>query len=543
MRATNKKALFIRAFKKSFLYLAEFFWYGADSYYYIPFARFHEVLEYKLINIDRYFKIIAIPRGFGKSKIVSVLYTIWSTIIGKDMKDKKTGKIETARRSYVLLVSKSQKKSKQNLRDIKNLIETPKFRSVFPFDDDLWREDAIKINLKDRNGKTIHTILIEAVGSGQQILGFSEGASRPDLIIFDDLEDTESVLNKERVDKLEKWINSEVLPGRSKNDKFGRPAEVILIGTPFDADCMLSRAMLKRWRKNVAIITFPALVETEQQSLELGIPIDQSIWEELHPTHTRDGIIGLHEEREDYNRKGMIADFRMQYQMDANADKKLSFEHDKFVFISKRDVQKALPGSRVVVIFDMAYTQKTSSDYVGVSIAAHYPKSIMHIIHGSQYRWTMNQCWEFCVDCEIKYGEVIQGFYAESLQVSLIQQIFHENNVKHGRGIQIVPIKEKTHMRKENRIQRLIPFHETGRIQIVEDDCYALVGQMRSFSGTRVGSGHDDALDACAYQVDFAERSIAPDPEGPKVLAWNEVDASEYFKMKNKVHQINPFEA
>lgn len=543
MRASSKSANFVRAFKKSFLFLAEYFWSGRGSYYYKPFVKFHEVLEYKLINIKKYFKIIAIPRGFGKSKIVSVLYAIWSVFVGVDVKVKRNGVevTEVARRSYVLLVSMSQKKAKQNLRDIKDLISISRFTKIFPYEIEMWRADTVKIKLKNRKGDIIHTVLVEAVGIGQQILGFSEGAARPDLIIFDDLEDTESVLNKERVDKLEKWINAEVLPGRSKNDPWERPAEVILIGTPFDADCMLSRAMLGRWRKNVAVITFPALVETEQQSLELGIPIDQSIWEELHPTHTRDGIIGLHEEREDYNLKGMIADFRMQYQMDANADKKLTFDHDKFVFISKRDAQKKL--NRIVVVFDMAYTQNTTSDYVGVSVASHQPNSIMHILEGFQERWTMNQCWEFCVECEIKYGELIQGFYAETNQAQLVERIFHENNVKGFRNIIISGIKERHTWKKQNRIQTLLPFHETGRIKLIEENCYAVIGQMRSFSGSRVASGHDDAIDALSYQTLFAERSIAKPPGEPEPRAWNEVDANEYFKMKDKVHQINLFEA
>jgi len=537
MRAKSKSAKIIRAFKGSFLFLAKFFWYGSESYYYIPFARFHEVLEEKLLAVKKYFKIIAIPRGFGKSKIASVLYPIHQTIIGVNLRNRRTKKIETARRSYVLLISKSQKKSKQNLRDIKNLISIPKFRSVFKYEIDLWREDAIKIRLVTKSGKTYHSILIEALGSGQQVLGFSEGAARPDLIIFDDMEDTESVMNKDRVDKLEKWISSEVLPGRSLNDAMGRSAEVIFIGTPFHTDCMLSRAMLKRWKKNVAVITFPALVKTEEQSIELGIPMDHSIWEEKHPTKT------LHEERDDYERKGMIADFLMQFQMDANAEKKLKFDHDKFLFISKRDATRDNPKGRIVVIFDMAYTQRTTSDYVGVSVVSHQPNSIMHVLEGFQKKWTMNECWRFCVECDTKYGELIQGFYAETNQAKLVERIFHENNIKGGKSIIIAGISERHVWSKGNRIQTLLPFHETGRIKLVEENCYTLIGQMRSFDGERVGTGHDDAIDACSYQTLFAERSVAPQPEAEQPRSWKEVDAAEYFRMKEREQYINPFEA
>lgn len=124
--------------------------------------------------------MVAAPRGFAKSTIISRFYPLWLAVFGK-AKD-------------ITLISASETLAIGFLRDIKREIESNKM-ILDMFGDlrtDKWTENLVIL----KTGT-----IIRARGAGGQIRGF-----RPDVIICDDIETDESVESEEQRKKLKDWL-------------------------------------------------------------------------------------------------------------------------------------------------------------------------------------------------------------------------------------------------------------------------------------------------------------------------------------------------
>ena len=139
---------------------------------------FHREI-YKLLPTSKRL-VLASPRGFAKSTIISVIYPIWLALHKKA--------------NDICIISASETLAVDWLRKIKfELVNNPKVREYFGEQvSDKWSENHIIL----RNG-----VNIRARGAGGQIRGF-----RPDVIICDDLETDDSVRSEEQRKQLKEWL-------------------------------------------------------------------------------------------------------------------------------------------------------------------------------------------------------------------------------------------------------------------------------------------------------------------------------------------------
>jgi hypothetical protein len=87
-----------------------------------------------------------------------------------------------------------------------------------------WTRSAFKIN----------NAFVQGVGSGQQIRGKVKGASRPTLVIADDIYSEKSVLTEESRDKTKSWWNNAVM-----NSIDNLKGKVVMLGTILHDDTIL----------------------------------------------------------------------------------------------------------------------------------------------------------------------------------------------------------------------------------------------------------------------------------------------------------------
>lgn len=129
--------------------------------------------------------VIAAPRGFAKSHIVSVFYPIWCALMGT--------------KKDITIISASEGLAVEWVRKIKREFEENRllFTGWGELKTDKWSETHIIISNKFTKTET-H---IRARGAEAQIRGF-----RPDLIILDDIETQESVTSEDRRKKLRDWF-------------------------------------------------------------------------------------------------------------------------------------------------------------------------------------------------------------------------------------------------------------------------------------------------------------------------------------------------
>jgi len=182
-----------------------------------PMAEFHHKIIDLLENAKKNLVLVAF-RGSGKSTLATLAYAIWS-IIG--LHEKK----------FVVIVAQTEDKARQLLKNIKDALLTLELLrndfGSFEAPRDEWRANAINIpRFKAR---------IAVVSVGQNIRGYIYNSHRPDLMIFDDIEDTQSAKTKEVRDKTFHWLTREAFPAGDKNTR------VIMVGNKVHEDASVLR--------------------------------------------------------------------------------------------------------------------------------------------------------------------------------------------------------------------------------------------------------------------------------------------------------------
>lgn len=164
------------------------------------------------------FAVIIAFRDSAKSTIVNLSNPIWS-IIGKPQK------------KFVLILGQTQNQARRHLNNIKREFESNELlaRELGPFEEKDGEWGSVSLEIPKFGAR------ITAASSEQSIRGIRHGEHRPDLIILDDVEDSNSVKTLEGRNKTYDWLMSEIIPAGDRNTK------VIVIGNLLHEDSLLMR--------------------------------------------------------------------------------------------------------------------------------------------------------------------------------------------------------------------------------------------------------------------------------------------------------------
>lgn len=157
-------------------------------------------------------KAYALPRGCAKSTILDFLFPLFCICFGL--------------KKYILIISASQTLANVFIDAIKDELEFNEqiIEDFGNLKGDLWRADAFL---------TSTGIKVESLGAGTKIRGRKNGAYRPDLVVFDDLETDEQVRSAEQRKKLSDWFYKACL-------KVGTPkTDFVFLGTVLHHDALL----------------------------------------------------------------------------------------------------------------------------------------------------------------------------------------------------------------------------------------------------------------------------------------------------------------
>ena len=156
-------------------------------------APFHKEL-FDLIKDESIKNLVIVAfRGSAKSTIITTSFPIWS-ILNNNKK-------------FIIILGKTEKQSRQHLINIRRELEENKLLKAdynYSISDKEWNNRCIVIPEYDAK--------IMAVSMDQSIRGIRHKQTRPELIICDDIEDTESVRTIEERNKIFDWITGEIIP-------------------------------------------------------------------------------------------------------------------------------------------------------------------------------------------------------------------------------------------------------------------------------------------------------------------------------------------
>jgi len=245
----------------------------------------HAEIFSEIMNKKKKRVLIAAPRGFAKSTIMSFLYPMYRIAHKKSYEE-----------LFIIIVSESQKQSKNFIDRIKyNLNSSGLFKELYG---DLsestatrWREDEIVL----ANGTRV-----VARGAGQSLRGLIHNNTRPNLIIIDDFESEKNAYTPEARAKNRAWITEALVPSLSDEGK------VIMIGTVISEDCFLFNA------KNSTVwnVLWYTIINDE----------GKSIWEEKFPLSRIEKI------KKEFEETGRLGGFYQEYMNQPQSPEEAPFQ-------------------------------------------------------------------------------------------------------------------------------------------------------------------------------------------------------------------------
>lgn len=395
--------------------------------------------------------VIVAFRGSGKSTIVSMAYPIWAMI-------------GTMQKKYVVIVSQTQQQAQQHLRNLRAEIESNElFRNDFGNLEEESNEWGISALTMPQLGSKII-----AVSREQGVRGLRSGPYRPDLVISDDVEDTNSVKTREGRNKTYEWFTSEILPIGSQKTKF------VTIGNLLHEDSLLMRlkdgftagthtGSFKEYpidKDGMSLWpgAYPDMDAIERQRKRIG---NRVAWE-------REYRLKIISNDEQIITKGMITTYDM-------IPARLRNEYQEYI-----------------VGVDLAISEKDTADYtaaVTLLVRGYGKKQKIYVCPKPlNARINFARTIDAMRDIDDKLGA--PKFYVESIsyQESAVQTL-------KGHGLDVDGVKPRAD--KRSRLNMIADKIERGILVFPEAGCELLISQLTGFGIEK----HDDLVDALTVAV------------------------------------------
>lgn len=242
--------------------------------------------------------------------------------------------------------------------------------------------------------ETTDGIVVVAKGRGGQVRGLNHKGKRPTDIVFDDVEDKESVATEPQRDKARTWMKADVEPALPQIAKSGR---IVGLGTVIHREgLLLTLAKDPEW----ITIRFGA-----------KDPDGDMLWNEYMTSEQFDA------KRKSFHRIGKLGDFNMEFQSTTKVDA----DGAKFPgpFTIKARNFGEFPARALVL--DPAIGQKKDSDYSAFAVVGMTNEGFIHVLdvymqRGMHPREQIDKFFEmhFFYDC------TLHGIEAVAYQKALI---------------------------------------------------------------------------------------------------------------------------
>lgn len=428
--------------------------------FYRKFSSLHDAI-FKIIDDDSIQKCaIVAPRGWGKTSICNMAYPA-KRILFREKK-------------FVVLISNTATQAVMQGENLKReLISNDVIKKIFgnvksdSFSKEMWITDS--------------GTAVMPRGSGQQVRGILFGDNRPDLIIVDDLEDSEGVKNPDRRMILKKWFFEDVM---GSIDRASKNWKIVVIGTLLHEDSLLQNLM----DDDTWVHAHLALCDGNMNSN----------WPDFMTT---DEIRGL---ANSYEKQGLLDSFCREYLGIPQSEKDRKFKAEYFKEYSELDLRASKDPIINIVIVDPAKTTSSTSDetaVVGVGVDSKTPcVYVRDIVSG---RFHPDEQMDVAFSMADRLGARVIGLEVTSLN-EFITYPWKTEMIRRRKFYDLVELKArggKDAKSKEERVAALIPLYRLGLVRHNKNVCIPLELQLLSYPRSKMW----DIMDALAYIVEMLE--------------------------------------
>lgn len=419
-----------------------------------PFSRLHDEI-FKVLD-DRGIQkaVIAAPRGFGKTSITNLAY-IAKNILFREKR-------------FIVNISNTATQAMMQSENLKRELMANVYIN------ELFGNMKTDMFSKEQWVTSSGTMVLPR-GSGQQVRGILFGNSRPDLIIADDLEDSESVKNEEQRKKLKEWFFADVM---NSVDRASGDWKIIVIGTLLHEDSLLANLLEdSSWHKTV-----------------LSICDDEynSNWEDFMTTDEVKQLV------EQYRKQGMLDVFYREYRNMAISTEDAVFKSTYFKYADEEEIRKKQHVENVVIV-DPAKTVKLhSADSAVICWGIDLDSGMLHQRDLVASRMHPDELIDTALEmCRIWNARVL-AIEVTSLNEFITYPVKNEI-IRRRLNVELVELNARG--KKEDRIAQLVPFYRRGMVTHNKANCGQLEAQLLSFPRSK----RWDCMDAAAYIVELLE--------------------------------------
>src|SRR6267143_473125 len=442
---------------------------------------FHEEW-YDYANVQRRFLLLA-PRRHAKSTCLSVNYLIWRIIKNPNIR--------------ILLVSNTDLQARGFVRVIKQLVEQY-FPSLIPSGREKWAETAFVV----KRDQILRDPTLGAVGVNGPII-----SRRQDLIICDDVVDSENAASEQLREKVYDWFYKVLIPTLEPN------GQILVIGTPFGPDDLYARLQMDKW----PFRRYDSIVDEEKK---------ESMWPEVLTFECKTGALEGEKHRGQCCLSGLrrmlgTVRFNAMYRSDPSgySGNKLKIEWIKNTFY------RSLPDKldEIVIGVDPAITERTGGDYFAMATVGYSEKE--NLIYAMDF-------FRAHLTFPEQLAAIAETWKMKRAQRIIIESVAYQKALAQGvqgMGLPVIPYKTITD--KTTRVMNISPYFENHMIRVKEDQDEFIHEYVQFDKGD-----HDDLLDALTLAVtDIIDRHTQRIPEHHPII-----DFATVFKSKLPAPSASP---
>ena len=420
---------------------------------------------------------LGLPRGFGKTTLVKI-YIMYCMLF--------------TNKKFILIISATAKLAENILSDVMDMLEEPNIKRVFGD----WKlgvekdtQSLKKFGYRGRN------ITLAAIGAESSLRGLNIKNTRPDVMIFEDIQSRECADSEVQSTQLENWMVGTAMKAKSPHG-----CMFLFVANMYPT----KHSILRKLKSNPKWIKFIA-----GGILEDGT----SLWEELQP------IKQLMAEFENDLAMGKPEIFYSEVLNDENAAANNLINLSKLPAVPYSDGDIAAGN---FIIIDPA-TDKLGADEVSIGYCEIHDASpiLMKIKEGrfspgDTIRKALelalgNNCRLIAVEANAYQYSLLYWFDFICLQLGIV-------------GIQAVPVYSGVRA-KNARILEMFKAYSAGELYVHDDAKPAVHLQITGFNAMR-RDNTDGLLDLLTYMPKVVEEF------GEFVIAGNIIESQEYAALE-----------
>jgi len=436
--------------------------------FYRPFSPAHKEV-FKAIDDDSIRKLLILAhRNFGKTSIIQLATQAKA--------------ITTRKKRFLVPVSNTASYAVMQSENLKReLVHNPRISSLFgPMKSDSFSKES----WVSATGS-----MVMPRGRGQQVRGITYGNYRPDFLLCDDFEDSESVMNEDLRKKYKEWFYADLLGCVDRGlDNY----RCIVIGTMLHEDSLLANLM------------------EDPSWTVIKAPLCDHNFKSNWPEYMTDAqVVELADE---YRDQGQIDVFYREYMCEVIATDEAAIQKDMFKYYDEEyEAMHHWKDLDTVVLIDPAKTVNPKADdsaIVGASFSA--GKQHIYVRDIMAGKMFPNEIYDHALAMCSRLGCKTIGVEVTSLNEFVTYPLKNEIS-RRGSGVEVVELRARD--KKEHRVRALIPFYRKGLVYHNKMVTRDLEAQLLSFPRSK----RWDIMDALAYVVpmlDSGERYMVDSNAG-----------------------------